>query len=96
MRKIVGIILINIFILSCGTYSFTGASIPSGAKNVVVNYFTNKATNSPSSLKQTITEELKDLPYGLVWEEFCARHSVPAGQPLIKDLEGYQNSVSDR
>ena len=44
----------------------------------------------------TITEELKDLPYGLVWEEFCARHSVPAGQPLIKDLEGYQNSVSDR
>ena len=43
-----------------------------------------------------ITEELKDLPYGLVWEEFCARHSVPAGPPLIKDLEGYQNSVSDR
>ena len=43
-----------------------------------------------------ITEELKDLPYGLVWEEFCTRHSVPAGQPLIKDLEGYQNSVSDR
>ena len=44
----------------------------------------------------TITEELKDLPYGLVWEEFCTRHSVPAGQPLIKELEGYQNSVSDR
>ena len=44
----------------------------------------------------TITEELKDLPYGLVWEEFCTRHCVPAGQPLIKDLEGYQNSVSDR
>lgn len=43
-----------------------------------------------------ITEELKDLPYGLIWEEFCARHSVPAGLPLIKDLEGYQNSVSDR
>ena len=43
-----------------------------------------------------ITEELKDLPYGLIWEEFCARHSVPAGPPLIKDLEGYQNSVSDR
>ena len=61
MRKIVGIIFINIFILSCGTYSFTGASIPSGAKNVVVNYFINKTTNSPSSLKQTITEELKDV-----------------------------------
>ena len=44
----------------------------------------------------TITEELKDLPFGLVWGEFCTRHSVPAGQPLIKDLDGYQNSVSNR
>ena len=44
----------------------------------------------------TITEELKDLPHGLVWEEFCTRHNMPVGQSLIKDLEGYQNSVSDR
>ena len=43
-----------------------------------------------------ITEELKDLPYGLVWEEFCNRHGAPVGNPLIKDLESYQNSVSDR
>ena len=43
-----------------------------------------------------ITEELKDLPYGLVWEEFCNRHGAPVGNPLIEDLEGYQNSVSDR
>ena len=55
------------------------------------------AENSLDFTKRLIiTEELKDLPYGLVWEEFCTRHSVPAGQPLIKDLEGYQNSVSDR
>ena len=44
----------------------------------------------------TITEELKDLPHGLVWEEFCARHNMPVGQSLIKDLESYQNSVSGR
>ena len=44
----------------------------------------------------TITEELKDLPHGLVWEEFCTRHNMPAGQSLIKDLESYQNSVSGR
>ena len=44
----------------------------------------------------TITEELKDLPYGLVWEEFCTQHNMPVGQSLIKDLEGYQNSVSGR
>ena len=44
----------------------------------------------------TITEELKDLPHGLVWEEFCTRHNMPVGQSLIKDLESYQNSVSGR
>ena len=49
------------FIASCGIYSFTGASIPSDAKTVSVAYFTKKATNSPSSLNQTLTEGLKDL-----------------------------------
>ena len=44
----------------------------------------------------TITEELKDLPHGVVWEEFCTRHNMPVGQSLIKDLEAYQNSVSGR
>ncbi len=44
----------------------------------------------------TITEELKDLHHGVVWEEFCTRHNMPVGQSLIKDLEGYQNSVSGR
>ena len=44
----------------------------------------------------TITEELKDLPHGVVWEEFCTRHNMPVGQSLIKDLEGYQNPVSGR
>ena len=44
----------------------------------------------------TITEELKDLPHGVVWEEFCTRHNMPVGQSLIKDLESYQNSVSGR
>ncbi len=61
MKKIIGIILINFLILSCGIYSFTGASIPIDAKSFSVNYFTTKTTNSPSSLKQVITEELKDL-----------------------------------
>ena len=49
------------FIVSCGIYSFTGASIPSDAKTVSVSYFTKKTTNSPSSLNQTLTEGLKDL-----------------------------------
>jgi hypothetical protein len=61
MKQIFSIVLSSIFMTSCGIYSFTGASIPSEAKTVSVAYFTTTATNSPSSLNQTITEGLKDL-----------------------------------
>ena len=61
MKQIASITLISMFITSCGIYSFTGASIPADAKTVSVAYFTKKATNSPSSLNQTLTEGLKDL-----------------------------------
>ena len=44
----------------------------------------------------TVTEELKDLPHGAIWAEFCARMDVPTGQTLIKDLDTYQASVSSR
>lgn len=43
-----------------------------------------------------LTEELKDLPYAVVWEEFCARHSAPTGQALIGAMETYQTSVASR
>jgi len=46
--------------------------------------------------RMILTEELKDLPFGSVWEEFCARHSVPNGLDLSKALESYSASVSDR
>tara|TARA_B110000196_G_scaffold266827_1_gene240271 strand:+ start:192 stop:686 length:495 start_codon:yes stop_codon:yes gene_type:complete len=59
--KLIYTILLSISLNSCGIYSFTGASIPVDAKTVSVNYFTTIATNSPSSLNQTITEGLKDL-----------------------------------
>ena len=43
-----------------------------------------------------ITEEFKDMPFGAIWNEFSAREDVPNGQPLIKELERYQSSVSGR
>ncbi|WP_116130726.1 L-rhamnose isomerase [Tropicimonas sp. IMCC34043] len=43
-----------------------------------------------------MTEELKDLPYGAVWQEFCTRLGVPTGNALISDLDVYQASVADR
>lgn len=43
-----------------------------------------------------LTEELKDLPFAAVWEEFCSRHDRPTGQALIEDLAAYQARVSNR
>ncbi len=43
-----------------------------------------------------VTEELKDLPFGAVWAEFCDRLDVPAGQALIDGLQTYQASVAGR
>lgn len=43
-----------------------------------------------------LTEELRDLPFAAVWNEFCARAGVPAGAPLIAELERYQASVAGR
>jgi len=42
------------------------------------------------------TEELKDLPFGRVWQEFCERHGVLTGLALSGALESYQESVSKR
>ncbi|MFD0979586.1 L-rhamnose isomerase [Tropicimonas aquimaris] len=43
-----------------------------------------------------LTEELKDLPHGAVWEAFCERQSVPSGKTLLNTLNTYQASVADR
>lgn len=43
-----------------------------------------------------ITEELKDLPYGAIWTEFCDRMNVPEGLQLISQLEKYQACVAGR
>jgi len=54
-------ILISIFITSCGIYSFTGASIPTEAKTISVDYISNKAATVQPSLSQVFTERLKDI-----------------------------------
>lgn len=43
-----------------------------------------------------MTEELKDLPYGAIWSEFCARNDAPTGSALIAQLDAYQASVAGR
>jgi L-rhamnose isomerase len=48
------------------------------------------------SSRLIVTEELKDLPVGAVWQEFCARNDVPNGLSLISELEAYQAKVATR
>ena len=43
-----------------------------------------------------LTEELKDLPFAAVWNEFCDRQNAPVGANLIADLDAYQASVAGR
>ncbi|MEL6683203.1 MAG: L-rhamnose isomerase [Pseudomonadota bacterium] len=43
-----------------------------------------------------LTEEFKDLPFGAVWDEFCARAGRVTGLDLVTQLEGYQSSIAGR
>ena len=61
MRNITIFIMLITTLLSCGIYSFSGASIPEEATTVSVDYFENKASIVQPTLSQVITEKLKDL-----------------------------------
>ncbi|WP_299673089.1 L-rhamnose isomerase [uncultured Roseobacter sp.] len=52
--------------------------------------------NLDFTTRLAVTEEIKDMPFGAVWEEFSARAGVPNGQALIKELDRYQSSVAGR
>lgn len=43
-----------------------------------------------------LSEEAKDLPFGAVWAEVCARANVPRGHTLLNELDLYQRSVAGR
>lgn len=58
---IVFIIFLLIAIPGCGIYSFTGASIPPGAKTVSVSYFPNRAPLVEPTLSETFTNALRDI-----------------------------------
>ena len=54
-------LLSTTLLVSCGIYSFTGASIPAGAKTISTKYFSNKAATIQPNLSQVFTEKLKDI-----------------------------------
>jgi L-rhamnose isomerase len=40
-----------------------------------------------------LLEELKGLPFGAVWDQFCARMGVPVGAALIDEVRRYEREV---
>ena len=44
----------------CGVYSFTGASIPPGARTISIDYFPNNALLVQPTLSQRFTDALRD------------------------------------
>ena len=61
MIKEAGIfIFTSISLISCGIYSFTGASISADIETVSVGYFQNNASMVQPSLSNIMTESLKD------------------------------------
>ena len=48
------------------------------------------------STRFIMTEEIKDLPFGEIWKEFCTRMEVQHGLGLIDELNRYQNKIASR
>ena len=40
-----------------------------------------------------LLEEAKTLPFGAVWEEYCARQGVPGGAAWLQEVKAYECSV---
>jgi L-rhamnose isomerase len=43
-----------------------------------------------------ILEEGKAMPWGAVWDMFCLRNNVPAGDAWIADVEKYEIDVTSK
>ncbi len=43
-----------------------------------------------------LLEEIKTLPFGLVWDEYLQRHNVPSGESWLKDVKTYEREILSR
>ena len=69
--SIISVISLMIQLSGCGIYSFSGTSIPEGAKTFCVYYIKNTATLVQPNLSNNITEALKTKCLNetdLIWE----------------------------
>ena len=43
-----------------------------------------------------LQEEMKSMPWGAVWDMFCLKNGVPAGEDYIPEIEKYEKDVLSR
>ena len=43
-----------------------------------------------------LQEEAKSLPWNAVWDMFCLKNNVPAGEDYIKDIEKYEAEITNK
>ncbi len=55
--------------------------------------FTELQNKGEMTKLMMLQEEIKMLPLGAVWEEFCARNGVPADKAWFEEVEKYEKEV---
>jgi len=45
------------------------------------------------STRLMLLEELKTLPFGAVWHEYCKRNNVPCGMAVMDEIKEYEKNV---
>ena len=49
--------------------------------------------NGDYTSRLALTEELKSMPFGAVWDYFCQQNNVPVGEAWLKDVKAYEQEV---
>lgn len=57
------------------------------------NLLRSAEADGDNTLRLALFEEAKTLPMGAVWDEYCRRQNVPAGQAWIQDVKSYESNV---
>ncbi|MDX2081303.1 MAG: L-rhamnose isomerase [Terrimicrobiaceae bacterium] len=50
-------------------------------------------SDGDATARLVLFEEMKTLPLGAVWEEYCRRNNVPVGVPLLDEIRSYERGV---
>jgi hypothetical protein len=109
MRLSIYSILISAFALSgCHVYSFTGASLVSGERNISIQQFYNNALLGPSNMSQVFTEKMRDYFQqntsltlrpdngDLQFEGYISNYTVTPVAPNANQRDGLQTSATSR